>query len=96
MHLVERLAAAATTTPAAEWMVLDTMTREQQMSKRLQQRLYVDQGKPVPSVATQDWYERMGYEAFAREVGGYEWVDPVTGATEEIDYLFLKKRIGGL
>lgn len=91
MHHAERIAASPPL--SAEWIVLDTMTREQQMSERFLQRLYIAQGKRVPRIATQDWYERQGYEVFAREDGGYKWASPVTGEREDIDYLFLKKRL---
>ncbi|ROV91663.1 hypothetical protein VMCG_09266 [Cytospora schulzeri] len=78
----------------ARWIVLDTMSREQQMEPALVQRVYLAQGNPAPVVPIQDWYEGQGYEAFAKEVGGYQWANPETGETQDIDYIFLKKRLG--
>lgn len=56
-------------------------------------KVYAAQGRTVPTRSTQDWYERQGYQAFAKEVAGYTYVDPETGLSEDIDYLFLKKRL---
>lgn len=75
------------------WVVLDTMTREQQLSSAFVERVYLAQGKPAPKVAIQDWYERQGYEIFDKWAAGYQWVNPETGEREDIDYLFLRKRL---
>lgn len=56
-------------------------------------KMYAAQGKSVPTRTTQDWYERQGYQAFSKEVAGYTWVNPETGDSEGIDYLFMKKRL---
>ncbi|ROW02295.1 hypothetical protein VSDG_02519 [Cytospora chrysosperma] len=77
----------------ARWLVLDTMSREQQMEPALVRRVYLAQGNPAPVVPIQDWYEAQGYEAFAQEVGGYKWVNPETGERHDIDYVFLRKRL---
>lgn len=77
----------------AKWIVLDTMPREQQMGPAVAQWLYVAQGKPPPTVATQDWYERQGYGVVARTPDAYKWVSPVTGHSEQIDYLFMRKQL---
>lgn len=55
--------------------------------------MYAAQGRSVPSKTTQDWYERQGYQAFARDVAIFTFVDPETGDSEDIDYLFMKKRM---
>ncbi|KAK7748607.1 hypothetical protein SLS53_000627 [Cytospora paraplurivora] len=78
---------------AARWIVLDTMPREQQLSSAFVEKVYLAQGKPAPALAIQDWYEGQGYEAFAKEVAGYKWTNPETGEREDIDYLFLRKRL---
>lgn len=76
-----------------KWVVLDTMSREQQMSTAFVERVYVAQGRPAPTVATQDWYERQGYQAFAADTAGYKWANPTTGDKEDIDCIFLRKRL---
>lgn len=76
-----------------KWIVLDTMSREQQMSSAFVQTMYLAQGREAPAVAIQDWYERQGYQVFAMEKGGYKWQNPTTGEREDIDYLFLRKRL---
>lgn len=89
---MQRAEAIATQPPLnSQWIVLDTMTREQQMSSTFVQRMYLAQGRAAPTVAIQDWYERQGYQVFAVEKGGYKWVNPTTGEREDIDYLFMKK-----
>ncbi|KAI3402098.1 hypothetical protein diail_27 [Diaporthe ilicicola] len=77
----------------AKWIVLDTMPRDQQMKSEFIEKVYLAQGKSAPAVPTQDWYERQGYEAFERHVAAYKWENPVTGETEDFDYLFLRKRL---
>lgn len=69
------------------------VAREQQMEPALVRRVYLAQGNPAPVVPIQDWYEAQGYEAFAQEVGGYKWVNPETGERQDIDYVFLRKRL---
>jgi hypothetical protein len=69
------------------------VARQQQMEPALVQRVYLAQGNPAPVVPIQDWYEAQGYEAFAQEVGGYKWVNPETGERQDIDYVFLRKRL---
>lgn len=90
MHRVETIAAQPPLN--GKWIVLDTMSREQQLSSAAA-KVHLAQGRPAPSVANQDWYERQGYRVFATEKGGYQWVNPTTGETEDIDYLFLKKKL---
>lgn len=79
----------------AEWMVLDTVSREQQLSGEFMQMMYETMGRPVPKVANQDWYERQGYALFAKEEKGYQWTSPVTGHTENLVPLYLRKRLSG-
>lgn len=74
-------------------VVLDTMSREQQMSSAFVEKVYLAHGRPAPTVATQDWYERQGYRVFAVEKGSYKWENPTTGDREDIDCVFLKKRL---
>ncbi|KAF3767624.1 hypothetical protein M406DRAFT_233774, partial [Cryphonectria parasitica EP155] len=62
MHLAETIAAQPPLN--GRWVVLDTMSREQQLSSTFVKRIYLAQGKPAPTVAIQDWYERQGYEVF--------------------------------
>lgn len=92
MRAAETLAARADLL-AGDWIVLDTMPREQQMNGDFVRLIYTAQGMPVPAVAIQDWYERQGYVVFAEEKGGYKWANPVTGDRQDIDYLFLRKRL---
>lgn len=89
-----QLAEATATQPPlnGQWIVLDTMSREQQMSVFASEAL-ISQGRLVPIVSNQDWYERQGYEVFAIEKAGYKWVLPTTGEVVDIDYLFLKKKL---
>lgn len=91
MHHAETIAAQPPLN--GKWIVLDTMSREQQLSSVFVSKVYLANGKPAPSVAIQDWYERQGYRVFATEKAGYQWVNPTTGEREGIDYLFLKKRL---
>ncbi|KAK2613707.1 hypothetical protein N8I77_000599 [Diaporthe amygdali] len=91
MRLVEHLASLEPLN--AKWIVLDTMPRDQQMKPEFIQKVYLAQGKPAPAIPIQDWYERQGYEAFAKDVAAYKWANPVTGDTEDFDYLFLRKKL---
>lgn len=91
MRLVEHLASLEPL--GAKWIVLDTMPRDQQMKPAFIKKVYFAQGKPAPKVPIQDWYEGQGYESFARDVAAYKWANPVTGETEDFDYLFLRKRL---
>lgn len=91
---MQRAELVATQPPLnGRWIVLDTMSREQQMSGAFIKKVYLAQGRAAPTVATQDWYERQGYRVFSVEKAGYKWVNPETGEREDIDYLFLKKRL---
>lgn len=91
MRLVEHLASLDPLN--AKWIVLDTMPRDQQMKAAFIKKVYFARGKPAPTVPIQDWYEKQGYESFARDVAAYKWTNPVTGETEDFDYLFLRKRL---
>lgn len=71
------------------WIVLDTMQQEKQLSGAL----YVAMGRPVPKVASQDWYERQGYVVLATEKVCYKWVSPVTGEELDIEQVFLRKKL---
>jgi hypothetical protein len=77
----------------AKWIVLDTMPRDQQMRSDFLQKVYTAQGKSVPTGSTQDWYEKQGYEAFARDVAAYQWESPITGEKDDFDYLYLRKKL---
>lgn len=92
MRLAEAMAAQ---TPAlgAQWIVLDTMTREQQMDAAFIEQVYLAHGRPKPTVPIQVWYEHQGYQAFAKEAAGYKWLDPVTGTFKDIDCLFMRKSL---
>lgn len=91
MGLAERLASAPPL--RARWVVLDTMPRAQQMDPAFVWTVYHAQGKPAPTVSSQDWYEGQGYEVFGKEAGGYKWANPETGERLDFDYLFLRKRL---
>lgn len=91
MRLAEHIASLEPL--SAKWIVLDTMPRDQQMKAAFIKKVYTAQGREAPTVPTQDWYERQGYEAFARDVAAYKWANPTTGETEDFDYLFLRKRL---
>lgn len=77
----------------ADWITLDTIAREQQLSGQFVRAMYLAQGQPVPTRAAQDWYERQGYVAFAEEKGSYRWVSPITGETEDIHQIYLRKKL---
>lgn len=91
MRLVEHIASLEPL--SAKWIVLDTMPRDQQMKAGFLKKVYTAQGRAAPTVPIQDWYERQGYEAFARDVAAYKWENAVTGETEDFDYLFLRKKL---
>lgn len=91
MRLIEHIASLEPL--SRKWIVLDTMPRDQQMLPAFIKKVYHAQGMPTPAVPTQDWYERQGYESFARDVAAYKWANPVTGETEDFDYLFLRKSL---
>lgn len=86
--------AAASPPLGARWAALDTMPRAQQLDPAFVEKVYLAQGRPAPARAVQDWYEGQGYEVFAGEKGGYRWANPETGEREDIDYVFLRKRLG--
>lgn len=88
MYAVERLAAREDLLRAG-WAVLDTMEREQQLGGGL----YAALGRPVPPVATQDWYERQGYVVFATKKEVYKWTSPVTGEEVDVQQVFLRKKL---
>lgn len=92
MGVVERIASQEPLN--AKWIVLDTMPKDQQMKSAFIEKVYTAQGKPNPAVPTQDWYEKQGYEAFARDVAMYKWENAITGETEDFDYLYLRKKLG--
>lgn len=91
MRVVERIASAGPL--SAKWIVLDTMPKDQQTKSAFIKKVYTAQGKPNPAVPTQDWYEKQGYEVFARDVAAYKWENAVTGETEDFDYLYLRKKL---
>lgn len=91
MRLIEDIASLEPLN--AKWIVLDTMPRDQQMKPEFIQKVYLAQGHKAPTIPTQDWYEGQGYESFARDVAAYKWVNPVTGDSEDFDYLFLRKSL---
>ncbi|KAL1864201.1 hypothetical protein Daus18300_007798 [Diaporthe australafricana] len=91
MRLIEELASLEPLN--AKWIVLDTMPRDQQMKPEFIQKVYIAQGHKAPAVPIQDWYERQGYQSFARDVAAYKWVNPVTGDSGDFDYLFLRKSL---
>lgn len=95
MRTIEGIAAAADASPfgvPARWVVLDTITKEIQMSP-LARQFYLAHGKPMVTVANQDWYERQGYEVFERATSAYKLDIPNTGESLNIDYLYLRKRL---
>lgn len=75
------------------WIALETMSREQQLSSEFVAALYRQHGKPVPTWATQDWYDNQGYMVFAVEHGIHTWVSRVTGRTEDSHNVFLMKEL---
>lgn len=79
----------------AGWIVLDTMPREQQLSGGFTKAMYAELGRPVPEIAAQDWYERQGFIVFAEEKNTYTWVSPVTGERQELNKVFLRKKVSG-
>lgn len=90
MRQVEALAAGPPW--RAGWMVLDTVPRAQQMSPAFVAAWNL-QDRPPLTRSNQDWYERQGYDAFDKWPAAYQWLDPVSGETWDIDILFLKKRL---
>ncbi|POS81129.1 hypothetical protein DHEL01_v200496 [Diaporthe helianthi] len=91
MGVVERIASLEPL--SATWIVLDTMPRDQQVKSAFIKKALAAQGKPSPGVLTQTWYEKQGYEVFARDVAVYSLEDEVTGETESFDYLYLMKNL---
>ncbi|KAG8166571.1 hypothetical protein KVR01_002260 [Diaporthe batatas] len=78
---------------SAKCIVLDTMPKDQQMKPAFIEKVYTKQGIPKPAVPVQDWYEKQGYEVFARDVAAYKWENATTGETEDFDYLYLRKKL---
>lgn len=89
MQLAE--ATAAQPPLHGQWIVLDTMSREQQMSIFAKGALAA-QGRSPPKVSNQNWSEHQGYAVFAIEKEGYKGVLPTTGEVVRIDYMFMKKK----
>ncbi|KAH7031210.1 uncharacterized protein B0I36DRAFT_323423 [Microdochium trichocladiopsis] len=76
-------------------MVLDTMASRTQSNPDFLHAMFTSKGNPLPKITNEQWYTRLGYKTFGKELLVPQW-EARPGVYVDIDIVFMSKPIGHL